>query len=479
MIEVEELKRRVQEAGAGDVPELVELLREQLGLRRRDGTDAQAEYQVLWLLLPLARRTGKLPDYRNELDRALDLADGRTEEAVALASLRAELEAQEGRYDDAETTLRQCLKLAGSMDEARKGSLILKLARVQVHREQYAVAARLLAEVLPVLEEGGHAALAATCRFHLGNISLRQGRFAASSSHHRQALAVRKGLGDPEALSASLCALGAVSLASGNYPQALEWFRQAETTARNTDSQADLAYALYGLGRALGRLGDAAGATRRLRASLEIRRAIGDQEGQAISQVAVAENSLALGQPRKALEEAQEAVFHLSLLAPSGTVGDAEQLLGRIHLAQRHDREARRHLDAALRHHETHHDPTAMAFDRAWMLRLKLAWPVREEIEPLVDAVLGYLETHAYPDLGERLDYQVFAALEALAAKGERGGRVDERNRFLERAYAALMRKTNYLDAELRHRFLFQVPENDAILQAAGERDIGEAVGER
>lgn len=473
-VDVSLWKRRVKDATPEDEPSLVEELTQALRTHRRESADSAGEYQLLWLLLPLARRTGKLPEFRRELDRALDLAAGRTDELLALASLRADLETQEGRYVDAERTLRSSLRLSSDIDESRKGSLLLKLGRVLVHRERYEQAGELFAEVLPIVEHGGHAALAASCRFHLGNIALRQGRFAAATSHHRQALAVRKGLGDAHAECASLCALGAVSLSAGNIPQALGWFRQAETEARRIDAQADLAYALYGLGRSLARLGDFTGAAPCLRSSLEIRRRIGDQEGQAISQVALAENTLCLGQTRKALEVAQEAAFHLSMLAPSGTVGDAERLLGRIALAQRKDREARRHFQAAFDHHGKHHDATAQAFDRAGLLRVELDWPVREEIEPLVEAIVDYLEGHPYPDLGEHLDFAVFSGLEKLQQKGERGGRIADRDRYLERAYKALMRKTGYLDAECRHRFLFQVQDNDAILRAAGERGIGD-----
>jgi len=473
-VDVSLWKRRVKDAPPEAEPELVDQLSGVLREHRREKADAATEYQLLWLLLPLVRRTGKLPEFRRELDRALDLASGRTDELLALASLRADLETQEGRYADAERTLRSSLKLSGDIDDGRKGSLLLKLGRVLVHRERYGQAGELFAEVLPIVETGGHAALAASCRFHLGNIALRQGRFAAASSHHRQALAVRKGLGETHAMCASLCALGAVSLAAGNYPQGRDWFVQAETEARRVDALADLAYALYGLGRTLDRLGDFTGAAPRLRSSLEIRHRIGDKEGQAISQIALAENSLHLGQPRKAQEGAQEALFHLSLLSPSGTVGDAERLLGRIALAQRKDREARRHFQAALGHHGKHHDATAQAFDRAGLLRVGLAWPMREEIEPLVDVIVDYLDGHPYPDLGERLDFAVFAALEKLHAKGERGGRIADRDRFLERAHKTLMRKTGYLDAELRHRFLLQVPDNNAILRAAGERGIGD-----
>jgi tetratricopeptide (TPR) repeat protein len=473
------LKRRIRQAPQEDTAALIAEVREALDHHRRHAADPEAEYQLLWLLLPLARRSGKLPDLRLELERALDLAGGRPEHVLALASLRAELEMQEGRYRDAESTLRRTLEEAGDAGDERKGALLLKLGRVLVHQERYANAESLLRDVLPVFEDGGHASLAATGRFLLGNLALRQGRFDAAADHHRQALAVRKGLAggglghtEGHPVCASLSALGAVALAAGNYPEALHWLRQAEGEARRAGELADLAYAEYGLGRALGRLGDHAAAAGKLRSSLELRRQIGDREGQALSQLAVAENTLQLGQPRPALAEAQEAVFHLSLLSPSGTVGDAQRLLGRIYLAQRRENEARRHFREAVALHRKHHDPAAVAFDHACLLRLALEWPVREEMEPLVEAVAGFLETHPYPDMGERLDFVLFRTLDGLAGRGQAGGRIDERREYLERAFRVLMRKTNFLDPELRHRFLFQVPDNDAILRAATEHGL-------
>lgn len=467
MSDLSQWKRRVHEAPPDQAPGLLAELERELVHHRREGTDAETEYQILWLLLPLARRTGKLPRFRNELDRAIDLAGGRTDQLLALASLRSELETQEGRYADAERTLRRSLSLSGEIDEERKGALYLKLARVLVHQERYEHAADMLRDVLPVLEGRGHASLAASCRFLLGNVALRLGKLEIADAHHRQALVVRRGLGDGHGVCASLTALGAVALAIGDYPQALDWLRRAEGEARRLHDPADEAYALYGLGRVLGRLGDHAAAAPKLRRSLELRRQIGDREGQAVSQLAVAENDLQLGHTRRALTQAQEAAFHLSLLAPSGMVGDAEQILGRIHLLQRRSREARQHLEAAVGHHRKHHDPAAVAVDRSWLLRMSLEWPVREQIEPQVEAVAGYLETHPYPEMGERLDFTIFKALDLLARRGARGGRIDERHRFLERAFASLMRKAAYLRPEQRHRFLFQEAEHDAILQAA------------
>lgn len=474
MADLTQLKQRIQQAASEQAPALLAELEDELARERRDGTDAETEYQILWLLLPLARRTGKLPRFRGELDRALDLAAGRTHQVLALAGLRSELEMQEGRYGDAERTLRQSLRLSEQVDDGRKGSLYLKLVRVLVHQERYEHAESMLREVLPVLEAGGQTALVASCRFLLGNVALRRRRLEEAARHHQQALALRQGLADGHGVCASLTALGTLSLAAGNYPQALDWLRRAEGEARRIRDPADEAYALYGLGRVLSRLGDHPAAAPKLRRCLELRQRIGDKEGQAVAQLGLAEIELKLGHTRRALELAQEAAFHLSLLAPSGTVGDAEQLLGRIHLAQRRGQEARRHLRSAIEHHGKHQDLGAVAVDRAWLLRMELEFPVREDMEPRIEDVAGYLETHPYPELGERLDFTLYLALEELARRGHRGGRIEGRGKHLERAFRSLMRKAGFLRPEQRHRYLFQEAEHDAILQAATAQGLSD-----
>lgn len=471
---LEALRRRVRTAPQEDTAALVREVQAALDQLRDSGGDTATEADLLGLLLHLARRSGKLPDHRTDLERAVALSTGGGEDILQFSALRCELEMQEGRYDEAEATLRSGLEKARDLGDDRKAELLLKLGQVLVHQERYSQAQQLLAGVLPALDDGGHAALAATCRFHLGNLALRAGRPRAAAGHHMQGLAVRKGLGEAQPICASLTALGAVERASGNYPRALERFTQAEREARRSGELADLAYAEYGLGKVLGRLGDHGAAAAKLRSSLDLRREIGDREGQAISQIAVAENILELGQPRPAMTEAKEAAFHLSMLSPSGIVGDGEQLLGRIHLAQRNATEARRHFQEARGLHRKHEDLVAVTFDQAWLLRVAFEWPVRETLEELVEEIASYLDNHPYPDLGERLDHVVFMALEKLAERGESRGRIADRDRYLERAYNAILHKTQHLDPELRHRFLFQVPENDSILKAAAERGLGD-----
>ncbi len=476
-MDVARWKQRVREARPGEEGALLARLATEVDRERTAGTPQATEYQLLWLLLSLARRAGELSRFPGELDRALELAADRPgEELLALAGLRADRLLDEGKLEAAEDTLRAALGKAGGLEPRRKGALLLKLAHLLIRRERYDAAATLLGDLLPVFERDGLAALAATCRFHLGNLALWRQHLELASERHRAALDTRRELGEARGICASLSALGAVALRAGNYPRALERFHEAEEAARAAGDDRDLAYALLGLGRTLSRLGDPAGAAPRLRAALEIRRRSADVEGVAVARLALAGNELDLGHADAALELAKEATFHLQLSAPSPLVGDAERLLGRIHLMRKRGVEARRHFAKALALHEARGDAAAAAFDRSWLLRMALDVPVRQEIEPLVEAIRGFLAGHPYPELGERLDLAVFQGLEALAGLGIASDAVRGRRRHLERAHETLMRKTGYLGAALRGRFLLQVPDNDAILRSADAAGLDAAV---
>jgi tetratricopeptide (TPR) repeat protein len=272
---------------------------------------------------------------------------------------------------------------------------------------------------------------------------------------------------DGRGLCASLSALGAVCRAQGNYPRALAFYQDAEAQALAANDERELAYALFGVGRTLYRLGDFTGAATRLRAVLEVRSRAADTEGTATAQLAVAETELALGHLAAADKAAQEALFHLEIHSPAVIVGDAERLLGRIRLAQKRSGPARQHFVKALAHHKKADDLAAAASDRSWLLRLALEWPVREEIEPATEALATFLATQPYPDIGEWLDLRLFEGLGALRKLGVTTDRVRQRRIHLERAYQTLMRKTGFLEPAQRHRFLFQVQDNDAIVQAA------------
>jgi len=468
LLETAGRKKSTGDRGASE-DELVDALRTELEHHRDRGGTPETELRLLWRLMPMARRSGRLTEFAGDLDRALELAEGEPRRIVALSLLKAELDHGEGRFREAEKTLRQALAHTEAIAEPQKALLLVQLGHLLMRQKRNAEAVALFQRILPMLEVAGLRSLAATCHFHLGNIALAENRLDDALEEHRQALQERRRAGTPKAVSASLAALGAVSLARGQYPRALEHYQEAEETARETGDESEIAFALRGVGRALTRLGDYAAAAQPLRRCLEIREHGDDVTGEAVARLEVAENYLSLNNPGEALEAARQAAFRLNLLGGSAAQGDAERLLGRIQAQRRRPEEARKHFLAALDHHTREEASVAAAFTRASLIRIELDQERRSELIPLVRDLATFLERSHYPELGERLDLQLYRALTWLDEPVE-GTR--EPLFYLRRSYKSLMDKTAHLDPGMRNRFLFQIPDHEEIVAAATREGI-------
>lgn len=441
--------------------ELIGALDAELARRRKEGTDAATELELLWTLLPLLRSQGRLEERRADLDRALELAGEDPAKRAPLAGLQAEIAEDEGRLADAETLLRSALATGGgrSRDPAR-ALLVLRLARVLVRRERYREARTLLEHVIPVFDGADAQSLAASGRFLLANVALHENRLEESLRLHSKALEARRRLDRPRQTGISLSALGAVTLQLGRYTEALACYREAEELFRESGDVDQVSFALLGISRALSRTGDFIAAARPVRAALSIRERCGDKVGEAFVRLAVAENHLDLGRPSTALEEARRAHFDLTFHSASEHVADAEQLLGRIVLVRRDLANARRHLKVALDAHRRNRDAEAAAFDLSWLLLVEIQAQERYEVSRLVAELEGALAACPRAERREVLEVRLFQGLELLGRQGE--GRV-----HLERAYEALLEKTGHLPAELRHRFLHGIREHELLVQAA------------
>lgn len=451
--------------------ELVAALETELARHRAAGATPKTELELLWALLPLRHRLEGLEGARADLARALELAERDPKRWLALAGLQAELDEDEGRLAEAEAVLRRAL------DESRKGRgkevqavLLLRLARLLVRRERFDEGRELLERVLPILEQAGADALAASARFHLANVALHENRLEDALELHGRALETRRRLARPRPIGMSLSALGAVALQLGRYTEALSCYREAEQVFGTAGEEEHAAFALIGLGRAYGRLGDFLSATRPLRRALAIRERRGDRVGEALARLEVAENTLLLGRPGEALATARRCHFDLTLHSARGAVAEAEQLLGRVFLVQRAWADARRHLEIALETHRVAEEPEAAAFDLSWLLLVELrSGGDREEVSRLV----GELETAVERcPAAERLDHLAFRLHRGLAALG----REREAHAWLERAYRGLLTKTERLPAELRHRFLYQIREHQEMIRAATDAGLAENV---
>ncbi|MEO7794783.1 MAG: tetratricopeptide repeat protein, partial [Thermoanaerobaculia bacterium] len=304
--------------------------------------------------------------------------------------------------------------------------------------------------------------LAATCRFFLGNIAYHEFRLEEATALHLQALAVRREKGT--GIATSLSALGAVALAQGNFPGSLGHFEEARAILAEEKSEAEEAYALVGVGKAMTRLGDFSGASPVLRRALALREGRDDTVGEAISRLAVAENFLHLDQPDQALVEARKAHFALSLVPPGEPRADAEQLLGRIQLRLRRNEAALANLEEASRLHRDLGKGASLLADLAYRIEAEIARGRADAILLAYEKLAAERPLLANAPLREVSDFHLYLAAQWLE---ERDGSSHTPRVHLRRSYDELMRQTGYLAPAMRQRFLFQVPLHRAIVDAA------------
>ena len=446
---------------------LLEALGRELELLRQRGEDPKYEMRILWSLLQFARRMGILERYSEDLSRAVELAESDPRRLLALASLKSELEQAAGRSREAEKTLRHALSLAKGGDQRRQGLLLTQLGKILIRRGSDTEAAELFNNLLALTTDSGASAMAATCRYYLGNIALHQGRLEDALEQHTAALVERRRQNLVKQLGSSTSALGATCLAMGNYPKALEYYRESQEILEEYGREGETSFALIGVGRALHRLGDFTGAAKPLREALALRTGRDDVAGEAIARLATAENYLPMGQPDKALGEARKAHFDISMLSIPWLLAQSEQLLGRILLRLRQQEDAHRHLEAALALHDKGANTTAAAFDRAWLLELALErgkelGPIRKLTRELQQVADGLQQV----DLAEFIDFQLSRGLGWLRDQGQPSA---DPYAYLKRAYDTVLRKAEHLSPEHRHRFLSGVQRNQEILALAAQ----------
>jgi tetratricopeptide (TPR) repeat protein len=447
--------------------QLFTALRLELAAHRERNGDPQLEIDLLWVLLPLARRMGRLHELSAALERGFELARDNSHRFLAIAALRAELAQNAGRYTEAEWVLRQALAGPKGGEARRRELLLLELGRVLVRQGKTSEAGELFTKTLTVAEHRDRKGLAATCRFFLGNIAFHDFRLEEAAELHRQALEIRREKGG--AVAASLSALGAVALAQGNFPKSLVHFEEARDMLAEEKAEAEEAYALVGVGRAMGRLGDFAGAAPVLRRALALREGRDDTVGEAIARLAVAENLLNLDQPDQALIESRKAHFALSLVPPGEARADAEQLLGRCQLRLRRVDSALANLEEAARLHRELGKSSSLLADLAYRVEAEIARGRAEELLAAYEQLSRERARHDHAPLRELSDFHLYLGAEWLQ---EHQGRKIDALDHLQRSYAELMRQTAYLSPAMRQRFLFQVPLHRAIIDAATRRDL-------
>ena len=449
--------------------ELYAALRDELASAGERSGDPALELDLLWALLPLARRLGRLHELESAIARGLELASGRPERFLAIAAVAAELLQKAGRFREAEATLRQALAAARDTDEKKKELLLIELGRVLVRQGRRAEAQELFAKTLAFAQRARRSSVEATCHFHLGNIALHEFRLDEATAQHEAALALRRAAGQAAAVATSLSALGAVGLAQGNYPAALARYQEAQAALEAESNEAEEAFALLGTGRALARLGDFAGAAPVLKRALQLRDGRDDSVGEAIARVALAEVHLELGQLELAHQEARKALFSLSIVPEVDARADAERVLGQVLLRQRRADEADARLVEAERIYRAAGNDFALLTVLALRLETAMAGGRVDAVAAAFDALAG--ERLRLPQIVSAALFDYPLSVGAGWLRDRRGDGADPRP-YLEQAYSELLRQTGFLSPAMRQRFLFQIPAHAAILEAATQRGL-------
>ncbi len=468
---IEPLIKTLESPYAGQISsaELLEVLTQELYRHRERQGPPETELTVLWKLLPLARKLGRLHEYTDDLEQAVELAHDQPNRLLALAGLKAEMDQDAGRYGEAESTIQLALKAAKGIDHRRQALLLIQLGRLLLDQERWKEARELFQKLATSLDQQGADALAASCRYYLGNIAFHEEHLEEALELHEEALEQRREQGLNRAAGNSLTAMGAVYLVLGNYPQALKSYRQALDLLEEYGGEADRAFPLLGIGRAMNFLGDYTSAAKPLRQALQLRQGKDEIAGEAVARLAVAENHLFLGQLENAQEEATKAHFNFNLLSRKAFAADAERLLGRIQMRLRQFDSARRHLVTALEAHRDRQNLLATAFDQAYLIELALIVEDDDEVAQYTLELQDAMGRLSRPELAELLHYHLYRGLERLKAQTRPLG---DPLTYLKRAYRELFRKASHLDPELRHDFLFQIAEHREIIEEAARAGL-------
>ena len=434
------------------------------------GADRETELQILWALLPLARRLGKLAELESELMRGVELARGDGQKWVPLVALQAELAMDRGDYRQAESGLREALSASEGLGQQRRATLFIRLGALLQREQRYEEATQVFQQLASVVDQNGATALGATCRYYLGNIALQQKKIGEARSLHLAAADHRRQNELLKPLGDSLSALGYVALTEGDYFTALEYFDEAEKTLRTVDAEpSDLSVVFLGKGQALGQLGEITRATKPLRAALEAREGRPNTVDESAARLQLAKNLLALDQIPNALDEVRKAHFQLSLTEEISLLGDVELFLGRVLLKQNDLEAAKEHLHQALEIHGKYGAEQELAEGRSWLVELAIQEADPEALQIHGAELRDLLEDLEFPPRGEQLYYRLYRGF--LWLRSHQHPAPDPMP-YLSRAYKELMRKTNYLKPDRRHAYLYQVREHQDILNRAAQHQI-------
>ncbi|MBC8103398.1 MAG: tetratricopeptide repeat protein, partial [Cytophagales bacterium] len=168
-----------------------------------------------------------------------------------------------------------------------------------------------------------------------GALAYSQGDYAAARTRYAQSLAVRRRLGDPRSIAASLINLGNVVLEEGDWEGARSLYEESLALLRPLGDPRFIANALGNLGLVAHYQGDYARARALHEESVvERRRQVGDHRGIAFSLINLGNVSLAQGDYASAQAQFEESLAILRPLGDRQFIANALGNLGLVALRQ-------------------------------------------------------------------------------------------------------------------------------------------------
>jgi non-specific serine/threonine protein kinase len=141
-----------------------------------------------------------------------------------------------------------------------------------------------------------------------GNLARDLGDYARAAECHRQALALRRGLGEPEGIAGSLNNLANVLADQDDYQAAMPLYEESLARCREIGATPDVALLLHNLGAAAAETGQSARAAELCEESLAMFRGLGSHWGMSVVLNTLAKARLAQGDPDRAASLAAESL---------------------------------------------------------------------------------------------------------------------------------------------------------------------------
>jgi tetratricopeptide (TPR) repeat protein len=181
------------------------------------------------------------------------------------------------------------------------------LGLVALDHEAFDRARELFLHALDVGKRYDASRVVASARHQLGTLEQRLENFEEAERWFRSALDLVREAGDLDGQVATLHHLGTIALQTQRYEEAEAWYREALDQAEKLGSGYRTSMLLHQMGALALARGDFASAREQARASISLKRAIGDHGGVAYSLVLLGVAEGQAGRPLKAAELLAEA----------------------------------------------------------------------------------------------------------------------------------------------------------------------------